>query len=334
MIKGLLMYNYDNIREIHLEVTSKCQARCPMCPRRINGGPLNPFITLDEITLEQFKQWFPIDFIQQLDRLFMCGNLGDPIIAEDTLEILEYLRLSNPNIRLSMHTNGGARNKRWWHDLAYLNVNVTFGIDGLADTHHLYRVSTNWHKIIENAKSFIDNGGNAEWAMLVFKHNEHQIEECRAIATEMKFNNFTVKHTSRFKNDKWAVLDDKGKPTHYLEPTSKSKNMIPLVQQAQQEVLPTIVCKAKTQSQLYIGANGIVSPCCWLDFDWILPSQESKIDYMEQIGQFPNLHKQSLLEIFEEDYFTKIENTWTDKPLQECSKQCGIFDKLGAQFEN
>jgi MoaA/NifB/PqqE/SkfB family radical SAM enzyme len=264
----------------------------------------------------------------------MCGNLGDPIIAEDTLEIFKYLRENNPGMRLSMHTNGSARNKKWWHDLAILNVFVTFGIDGLADTHHLYRVATDWNKIIENAKAFIDNGGLAEWHMLVFKHNEHQIEECRAISEQMKFNNFTIKHTSRFKNDKWAVLDDSGKPTHYLEPTDKSQRMITLVEQAQNTVSPTIICKAKKQSQIYVAANGTVSPCCWLDVGWILPSQESRIDYMEQIEIFPNLNKQSLKDIFDSDYFTQIESTWTNKPLQECSKQCGIFDKLGSQFES
>jgi DNA-3-methyladenine glycosylase I len=30
-----------------------------------------------------------------------------------------------------------------------------FGIDGLADTHSIYRVGTDYHKIIENAKAFI-----------------------------------------------------------------------------------------------------------------------------------------------------------------------------------
>ena len=49
------MYKLEDIREIHLELTSKCQASCPMCPRRISGGVLNPFITLEEITLETFK---------------------------------------------------------------------------------------------------------------------------------------------------------------------------------------------------------------------------------------------------------------------------------------
>ena len=328
------MYSYSNIKEVHLEVTSKCQARCPMCPRRVNGGILNPLIELEEITLEQFKEWFPVSFVKQLDKLFMCGNLGDPIIAEDTLEIFKYLRENNANIHLSMHTNGSARSKKWWAELAPLNVIVTFGIDGLDDTHNLYRVSTDWHKIIENAKSFIDNGGQAEWHMLVFKHNEHQIEECRSISREMNFRKFTVKHTSRFKNNRWPVLDDAGMPTHYLEPTEKSEQMIPLVEQAIHTDLPSIYCKAKHQSQIYVAATGVVSPCCWLDFGWIIPSQEGRVDYMEQISTFPSLHDRSLEDICNSGYFESIENTWNKKPLYECSKQCGVFNKLGAQFES
>jgi MoaA/NifB/PqqE/SkfB family radical SAM enzyme len=327
------MYRYNDIKEIHLEVTSKCQARCPMCPRRISGGVLNPFISLDEITLEQFQTWFPTDFVKQLNRLFMCGNLGDPIIAEDTLEIFKYLRNTNPDINLSMHTNGSARNKQWWKELATLNVVVTFGIDGMSDTHSLYRIATDWHKIIENAQEFISNGGQAEWHMLVFKHNEHQIDNCRSLSNKLGFYKFTVKNTSRFKNDRWAVLDDNGIPTHYLEPTIKSKSMVHLVQESLTSA-SCISCKAKEQHQLYISANGNVSPCCWLDLEWILPSQESRIDYMERIKEFPNLNKNTLKEIFDSQHFNKIEATWENSPLQECSKQCGTFDKLGAQFEN
>ena len=50
------MYKLEDIRDVHLEITSKCQAKCPMCPRRINGGPMNPFVSLDEITLDIFKK--------------------------------------------------------------------------------------------------------------------------------------------------------------------------------------------------------------------------------------------------------------------------------------
>ena len=113
------MYNLSDIRSIHFEITSKCQARCPMCPRRIKGGPLRPGMVLDEVDLKTFITWFPKDFIQQLNNLFMCGNLGDPLIAKDTLKIFKYLRQINPSISLEMHTNGSGRSKKWWksHDI-------------------------------------------------------------------------------------------------------------------------------------------------------------------------------------------------------------------------
>jgi len=118
------MYNYTEIKDVHLEITSKCQARCPMCPRRIGGGPLNPLIHLVEINLDTFKKWFPTEFLIQLDSLFMCGNLGDPIIAQDTLEIYQYIRSINPKIRLAMHTNGSARDINWWEELAKEKVKI------------------------------------------------------------------------------------------------------------------------------------------------------------------------------------------------------------------
>lgn len=326
------MYRYQDIKDIHLEITSKCQARCPMCPRRISGGPLNPFIKLDEITLDVFKKWFELDFIKQLDSLFMCGNLGDPIISKDTLEIYQYLREVNPNIRLAMHTNGSARDPEWWQRLAQLKVKVTFGIDGLADTHHLYRISTDFNKIIENARAFITAGGVAKWHMLVFAHNEHQIEEARTMSKQMGFVDFSIKHTSRFKQDYLQVIDDAGRPTHRIKPTQTSLDMIPLAEAAQKEVKPHIVCKAQKFKQLYVSACGNVSPCCWLDMEWIPPMQESRIDYMEKISEFPNLHRKTLKEIFDGGFFSKIEAQWGTVGLKECTKQCGSFDKLGVQF--
>ena len=326
------MYRYEDIKDIHLEITSKCQAKCPMCPRRISGGPLNPFIKLEEITVAQFKQWFPEKFVQQLHSLFMCGNLGDPIISKDTLEIYQYLREVNTNIRLAMHTNGSARDPEWWKRLAQLKVKVTFGLDGLKDTNHLYRISTDFDKIMQNAQAFITAGGVAKWHMLVFAHNEHQIEQARAMSKQMGFVDFSIKHTSRFKQDYLQVFDDAGRPTHRIKPTQNSLDMIPLIEQSQKEEKPHIVCKAQKGKQIYVSACGNVSPCCWLDMEWIPPMQESRIDYMEKISEFPNLHRQTLEEIFDSGYFTKIEAQWGTVGLKECTKQCGSFDKLGAQF--
>ena len=73
-----------------------------------------------------------------------------------------------------------------------------------------------------------------------------------------------------------------------------------------------IDCIAKKYNQIYISADGTVSPCCWLDLQWTLPTQDSRVDYMDQIGEFTNLHNKSLKEIFDSQFFRKIEDTWAD----------------------
>lgn len=328
------MYKLKDIKDIHIELTSKCQARCPMCPRRINGGILNPLINLDEISLDTFKSWFPQIFIKQLTSLFMCGNLGDPIIAKDCLEILQYIRQVNPTINLSMHTNGSARSIEWWKELAAVGVRVVFGIDGLGNTHALYRIGTDFNQIIRNAIAFISAGGYAEWHMLVFEHNKHELHTCKNISEELGFKSFVAKHTTRFEKGKFNVLDDIGKTTHILYPTEKSKDMMSKVIGYITDIKPEIKCKAQASKNFYISACGKVSPCCWLDFSWILPKQDLRIDYMDKISMLPDLNVNSLGEIFDSGYFDKIAETWSNDPLMECSKQCGNFDKLGAQFEN
>lgn len=327
------MYRYEDIKEVHFEVTTKCQARCPQCPRRVpGGGRLNPFITLDEVSLDQFKRWFPNTFIKQLSKFFMCGNLGDPIIAQDTLEIFKHIRQINPEITLSMNTNGSARTLNFWKSLAELNVGVVFGIDGLEDTHHLYRVNTDWKKIIENSTAFINNGGKADWHMLVFKHNEHQIDACRDLSKELGFNWFSVKHSTRWYSHKMHVINDAGSTIHTIEPSLHSIDMYYKLEKINKDENNTISCKAVEQKQIYVSANGNVNPCCWLDLEWADHWQDTRIDYMDRIADFPNLNKIALEDIFSSGHFKRIEKTWSCSPLKECSKQCGTFDRHKQQF--
>lgn len=323
------MYALNDIKTIHLEITSKCQASCPMCVRNIQGGLENPYLVLDEITITQFKEWFPVEFIKQLNKLYMCGNTGDPIVAKDTLEIFKYLRANNPTIELSMNTNASARSKQWWQELAQTKVIVRFGIDGLADTHALYRIGTDWQKIISNATTFIQAGGDAVWDMLVFQHNLHQIEACEKLSKELGFKQFISKHTSRFKNDEHIVLDYTGKVSHILQPSSKSKNITELIKEAG---VSSITCKVKDEKSLYVNAHGVINPCCWLDFDGVPPSSIASKDYKSKITPM-SLKTNTLDEIFETDFFNSIEKSWSNEPLIQCNKQCGKIDKFNEQFQ-
>lgn len=196
-----MLYKYEDIKTVHLEVTDRCNAACPMCARNINGGEDNPQLPDVELTLEDVKKIFLPEFISQLDRMYMCGNFGDPIVAKDTLEIFQYFRENNSRMTLSLHTNGSAKSIKWWKELAGVlgtRGYVVFSIDGLEDTNHLYRQNTVFSKIMENAKSFIDAGGRARWDYIVFAHNEHQVEQSEILAKEMGFEKFQFKKSARF----------------------------------------------------------------------------------------------------------------------------------------
>jgi MoaA/NifB/PqqE/SkfB family radical SAM enzyme len=206
-----MLYRYDEIKVVHLEVTDKCNAACPMCARNINGGEENPYLINTELSVDDVKKIFEVDFVKQLDRLYMCGNYGDPIVAKDTLEIFRYFREHNKNIFLSLHTNGSAKNVDWWKDLASVigrRGYVVFSVDGLSDTNHLYRQNTNFDKIMKNAKAFIESGGRARWDFIVFAHNEHQVDEAEKMANDMGFERFQYKKSSRFFSNSSGVTKE------------------------------------------------------------------------------------------------------------------------------
>ena len=154
-----------------------------------------PGLTPTSISLEQFKKWFPPNVMEKTDRIMLCGNQGDPFAAKDIVEILEYCVDNLPaDKQLVTHSNGGLRSEEVWTRAGKaLSTShqhyMWFSIDGLKNTNELYRRNVEWEKLMRNASAFIEAGGVAYWDMLVFKHNEHQIEEVRQLAKNMGFKN-------------------------------------------------------------------------------------------------------------------------------------------------
>ena len=195
------MYKYKELLHLDLETSSLCNALCPVCNRRANGGLKNKAFRETYVSLEQFKKWFSDDFIAQLFGMQMCGNYGDSMTNPDLIPILTHVKSINPNIVLTMNTNASGRNPTFWYELGKLigsNGALTFSVDGLEDTNHLYRKGTNWSKIMMAMKNFIKGGGNARWEFLVFKHNQHQIAEARALSEELGFEKFFEKKAMGF----------------------------------------------------------------------------------------------------------------------------------------
>ena len=356
------MYLYNDIRVVHLEVTQKCQASCPMCDRNQNGGLVNPHISLAELSLEDCKKIFEPAFIKQLDYMYMCGNLGDPIIAKDTLEIFEYFRKHNPNMKLSMNTNAGARDGNWWRELARIMGSrgmVRFSIDGLEDTNHIYRKGVVWDNVLVSITNYINAGGHAIWDYLVFDHNEHQVEQAREFARSIGVKQFVVKKTSRFYSttktetkDKHTVQDRKGNEQYNLIPSKIDNTLSNKINTTIDKHgnlsnyydTTEINCKVKEQKSIYITAEGLAMPCCWTAsrmYKWW-----HKDPKVEQIWQFIkeadtiSVLKHGIEAVLNSNVFTDIEKSWglpsiADGKLKVCSEKCGKeFDPFKDQFIN
>jgi hypothetical protein len=94
-----------------------------------------------------------------------------------------------------------------------------------------------------NVESFISAGGHAHWDMLVYQHNEHQVDQCVELAKSMGFKWFRAKVSKR------ALVEPLEAPVTW-QPRIVADGQI--------------VCHAEQENSVYLDAQRRLSPCCWL----------------------------------------------------------------------
>ena len=335
------MLKLQDIRTVHVELTTRCNSRCPMCMRNYRGYDYNSGYPDVELSLAQFTHIFTPDFLKQLTGnqytmgVNFNGNLGDFALARDGADIVEYI-VSN-GITVNINTNGSLRSPAWWARMALPGVQIGFALDGLADTHGLYRQDTDWNRVIENAQAYINAGGRAIWRFVPFEHNRHQEAECRALAEKMGFWKFENIYDGR---DTGPVFSRAGEYSHYLGKNDNpdhvpqvknlleghvqwfavSKGSIP-----QDKPNVEYKCKHLRNREIYIAADGSVYPCCFTGF---YPTQmhHAGNTQLKDIVQENNALKYSLEHCMA--WFDRVDEAWT-KPsiaqgrLYTCVSSCG-----------
>ena len=326
----------DTLNSINLEFTDYCNAACPMCSRfKWDGSLYEEKVNQNHNTLEMLQKRIPEKIIKQLKQFRSVGTYGDPIMNPECLKICKWVRGLNPDCRIELHSNGGARNETFWQELARTGISIRFNIDGLQDTNHLYRRKVVWKKLMQNVKAFIGAGGDASWGFIVFKHNEHQIEDARALSKEMGFGWFGEYYSDRWKSsdwitgetmdvDKWPVDD------YYLEkPTSQEnkfydKSTVGVYEEEQFDLDKKVVCKMASNKkyEVYIRANGNVQPCCMLgDLD----VHEAKV--LIKDPKSVNVNHTDLVDILDGEFFKLLDqgiNQGSEDRLKNCFYTCGV----------
>jgi MoaA/NifB/PqqE/SkfB family radical SAM enzyme len=357
------MFNFHSIKEYQLEITTYCNAACPQCPRNTQGSGLNPYMPLVHLDKDAIDAAFTVDHCQKLRQIFFCGSYGDPIMHPNFLDILQNFRNKNPTLWLYIHTNGGIHDESYWREIAIIMNGygqIDFGFDGLEDTLHLYRRNVKYSVAMRNARAYINAGGRAQWNFIVFKHNEHQVDQARQLSKQYGFFNFLPRKTGRFYNHNeecvypnWPV-HDKNKNVEYIleEPVSEqwrnpSVQKIEVIKKMHGsfktylEQTP-IKCDALLGNKVVITAEGLVLPCNFFEhnmydarfYSFAMPGAHhlsftgtGKIQVKEFVEQYKNeldLHNKKLSEIFQSYFWHDLVDSWSDSNrIMECAMTCG-----------
>ena len=329
------MYSIKDVKHLHLEISSLCNARCPLCPRNFHGYPYNDGYIERNLTLEDVNKIFKPGFVKQLTGIMINGNFGDCVMNTETTAIVKYFRHHNPKLEIQISTNGGARSKQFWQQLAELDAQVLFALDGLADTHSIYRQDTVYETVLKNAKTFIKAGGRATWKMIPFDHNKHQIDACRELSKQLGFSNFTLTDQGR---DTGVAVDKKGKVVNVLGETKKinfeqllqSKKTDQVLLEDLDPEVKQITCEVKRSKSIYVTSTGEVYPCCYTGF---YPRTYGHGQYYEVVNtQLKNIiEPNNALETSLEEsigWFNTIEQSWNESDFKQgrlliCNDVCG-----------
>jgi len=347
------MLKLNQIRKVHVELTTRCNARCPMCMRNYRGMDFNSGYPICELSLEQFQTIFTPDILASIMQpdpaingrvpvrygfthgFTFNGNLGDFGSARDGAEIVKYL--VDHDVPVMINTNGSVRSAEWWARLALPGVEIGWAIDGLKDTHALYRQDTDWHRIIEHASAFIRAGGRAVWRFVPFEHNRHQEQACRDLAQELGFAKFENIYDGR---DNGPAFSRTGEFSHQIghDPgfNGTPRDIKPLlenhitwynskiVQEPRDTLELNMQCLHQRNREIYIAADGSVYPCCFLGF------YPGKMHHPGNQELAALVHENNALEYPLEhclEWFDRVEQTWQLNSIAEgrtyqCVKTC------------
>ena len=291
------------ITNLHVEASSFCNARCPGCPRNAYGYPLEGLYKETNLGVDSWKKILS-DF-PDINSILFCGNHGDCMMNPDIAELVEL-----SNAFCSIATNGSIGRLETYKKLAQLKTPITFGIDGLEDTNHLYRQGVKWNYLIERVKHFIANGGEARWQFIVFKHNQHQIEEARQLSIELGFRDFHTVYGGR--DEIFPAIQLDKTISHWILPANSDQmpnekfnvneylkmRYHPYNLKKQPLGAVDVDCE-HLRGSVYVNAEGEYFPCCYQGFGHV---DKPKVPLKD---------------------FIKLKETWSNDCNETCAFSCG-----------
>lgn len=339
----------------HFEISAKCTLKCPRCPR--NDTDPVPWLN-KELDLEFFKKTLTPELLAtQVQRITMCGDIGDPIYASEYIEIIDYIKSCNPKIHVYTITNGSYRKESWWRDFARVSNEydtINFSVDGYNnETNNLYRIGSNWDSIMSGMKIMCqESAAHVYWASIVFAFNQDNLEsikqQAQAIGCDGIQLTYSTKFGSKYGNSYGGANDVLEPRSEFISSTHRyERHFIPLTNRQQlnsnylnhnlkqyisikqqHNKFITPMCSIGNRG-IYVSADGVLHPCSWVSFPYVTLGTERKtINFKDSFHQIHrdqlSLKKYTLQEVLDNPVWEKLFTTFDnpEKAWVECEQKC------------
>ena len=209
----LLTHRGRRNETVTMDITNKCTLECPKCMRQWNRkkGIKAGGINSKDISVENWKK---------LHTFFkgssLCGQMSDPILYPHLEEILKHHWWCD--LKCTIHTAATPKHITNGQYLRFFKANPKakwiFGIDGLPEQSHKYRIGQDGVRLFELMLIAKNEGLEVEWQYIVFSYNEDSIEEAMKIADANGIK-LVLNISSRFKKKGYDPLRPKNEIFNY-----------------------------------------------------------------------------------------------------------------------
>lgn len=346
---------YRNTHNLQVDITSYCNARCSGCVRNKDGDEVKEELILEHFDLEVWERLAKEDTAGwYIATLTLNGNWGDPMMHPHLVKMLAIWSLYHPESAMYLHTNGSMRTTKFWEDMGevcrqFTNHFIVFSIDGMHDTHNIYRRKTDLNKILENIKAFTSKGGRGIVTMTLFEHNKHQVKQVEALAKTTGVFQFNLRHSHgtellvKTKDDGDYYVNASDEIDEYQVEFKENRDALPIMSKQRDydiflDVSDKLQEEAKQSScacpwyndkSVQIDPWGKVWPCCHVSlYGTYIEGHTLNLDVDQSFlraREMNNLKKFSLSEILKNEWFTEtVPDAVHNGSWNQCKRICGV----------
>lgn len=258
----MLIFNYDEIIDVEPELTTYCNADCPLCYRNYNTFkyhyPINKSRDINELINQ-------LDLFVNMKYIRLVGSISEPTLYNNFFSLIHYLK--KRNIEIEICTNGDTNDHNWWNTLGTLLTDkdsVYFTICGSTqELHEIYRKGTNLNNILLNAKAFRSSGNYNDFAQCIrFDYNDDDFNSKEFNDIISEFSNIYWTETFLKKNNDIYVNKEN---LHKLMPHKENKIKMITADIMSKKFFELnnseTICKAISRKSIQIDINGNIYPC-------------------------------------------------------------------------